>query len=284
MAESPRFSVTVPAYNASATLAETVESVLAQTFSDWELVIVDDGSTDDTLAIAKRFAEEDPRVRVVSQANCGSGGAYNTAVHAAAADLLVMLSADDLLAPEHLERYDSVVAANPGAAVFTSAGFYEYEDGTREPVGRIGTWASPDRCTLAELFSACFFGVGAVYRRTVYDKVGGFREDLYAEDYLFWLLALAHGFEHRYLDEPLAVHRRNATQKSADAVRMREADIVVIQQVIGSGLLDPEQLTAAQRALARHRRNLSVRKALIAALGPERAATVIERMRGRGDS
>ena len=78
--ETPRFSVTVPAYNAERTLAETLESVLAQTFRDWELVVVDDGSTDGTRALAEHFAARDPRVRVFTQENRGSGGAYNAAV------------------------------------------------------------------------------------------------------------------------------------------------------------------------------------------------------------
>jgi len=83
MAAKPRFSVTIPAYNAQATLAQTVESVQAQTFPDWEVVIVNDGSTDETRSVAERFAQEDARVRVVSQENRGSGGAYNTAVRSA---------------------------------------------------------------------------------------------------------------------------------------------------------------------------------------------------------
>jgi len=284
MADAPRFSVTIPAYNASATLAETVESVLSQEFSDFEVVIVDDGSTDDTQAIAKRFAAADERVRVVAQDNRGSGGAYNTAVRSARSDLLVMLSADDLLLPGHLAQFDAFVAANPDAGVFTSGGFYEYEDGHREPAGRSGEWADPSSCTLEELLSACFYGVGAVYRREVFDAVGGFREDLYAEDYLFWLTALALGFTHRYLDEPLAVHRRNSVQKSADAMKMRQADIQVIQEMIDSRRLNGEQIAAARRVLERHQRNLRVRSMMISVLGPERAAALIERLRRRSSS
>lgn len=284
MAEVPRFSVTIPAYNASATLAETIESVRAQTFSDWEIVIVDDGSTDDTRSIAESFAAGDSRIRAISQENRGSGGAYNTAVRAARSSLLVMLSADDLLLPEHLAEFDAFISAHPEAAIFTSGGYYEYEDGRREIAERTSEWADGSSCSLEELFSACFFGTGAVYRREVYDAVGGFREDLYAEDYLFWLTALALGYTHRYLDRPLAVHRRNSTQKSADAMKMRRADIQVIREMIESGRLNPDQTSAAKRALARHRRNLWIRSALIRGLGPERAADLIERVRGRSGS
>lgn len=262
MTESPRFSILVPAYNAEATLAETVASVLAQTFSDWELVIVDDGSTDGTRALAEGFAAEGNRIRVVSQANRGTGGAYNTAAREARSDLLVMLSADDLLLPEHLDESDRFIAANPDAAVFTSDGFFGYEDGRREPQDLNEGWRGSSECGLTDLLGACFFGIGAVFRREVFEAVGGFREDLYAEDYLFWLLALAHGYRHRYLDVPLAVHRRSSVQKSADALRVRQADVRTMQELIASGLLSADELEATRRMIARHERNIRVRRLL----------------------
>ncbi len=277
MPEVPRFSVTIPAYNAQATLAETVASVTAQTFADWEVVIVDDGSTDATLALAEQLAAADPRIRVISQENRGSGGAYNTAVRNARADLLVMLSADDLLLPEHLAALDAFIAEDPGAAVYTVGGWYQYEDGSREMQRLHETWASPQGASMADLLRACFFGTGAVYRREVFDAVGGFREDIYAEDYLFWLLALAHGYRHRYLDQPLAVHRRTSRQKSSDALRMREADARAVAEVAGSGLLGDADRAAAGRVLASLRRNIAIRRVAGALLGQRLATAVLGR-------
>lgn len=277
----PRFSVTIPAYNAEATLAETVASVRAQTFSDWDLVICDDGSTDGTLALAQEMAVADPRIRVVTQANRGSGGAYNTGVREARADLLVMLSADDLLLPDHLAAMNALVAGHPEASVFTCNGYYELPDGTRETANPQVAWADPSRCTLQELLRACWYGVGAAYRRAVFDAVGGFREDIYAEDYLFWLLALAHGFEHRHTGEELSVHRRDGVQKSARAIAMREADAVAIRAVIDSRLLGDDDLTAARSSLARLERNLLLRRSAHRLLGPVTAERLIGRIRRR---
>jgi glycosyltransferase involved in cell wall biosynthesis/GT2 family glycosyltransferase len=268
MADKPRFSVTIPAFNAQGTLAQTVESVRAQTLTDWELVIVDDGSTDATRAVADRFAQEEARVRVVSQSNRGSGGAYNAAVRSARGDLLVMLSADDLLLPDHLATFDACIRDNPEASVFTSDGWYEYEDGRRETARPQARWSDPAECTLEELLAACFYGVGAVYRREVFDAVDGFREGIYAEDYLFWLLALAHGFRHRHIDRPLSVHRRGTVQKSANALLMRETDLRVLSEVVGTGLLSDSQLAAARRSTARLQRNIAVRKILAKSVGP----------------
>ena len=143
------------------------------------------------------------------------------------------------------------------------------------------TWEDPRTCALADLFRACFLGVGAVYRRALYDAVGGFREDIYAEDYLFWMLGEAHGFTHCYLDEVLAVHRRNSVQKSAAAMRMRQADVFAIEQVVATGLLTPELTVEAERSIARLKRNVRVRKVLGATLGEERASRLINRLRHR---
>ncbi|TDB37598.1 MAG: glycosyltransferase family 2 protein [Actinobacteria bacterium] len=281
MTSAPRFSVTIPAYNAETTLAETVASVLGQTFTNFEVVIVDDGSTDETRALAERLAAADERVHVVSQQNRGSGGAYNTAVRNARADLLVMLSADDLLEPEHLEALDAFVAENPTASIFTCGGWYLYDDGTRELSTLHEHWASQRECTLNNLLSACFFGVGAVYERAVFDAVGGFREDLYAEDYVFWLLALAHGFRHAYLDRALAVHRRTAVQKSADELRVRRADLRAVTEVMNSGLLNEADARAARRAARRLRMNIAARTTLGGLLGQTAATRVIDAVRGR---
>lgn len=286
---TPRFSITIPAYNAQATLQETVASVRAQTFADWELVIVDDGSTDGTLALAESLASIEPKIRVVTQANRGSGGAYNTAVRSAQSDLLVMLSADDLLLPGHLAAFDATITAHPEADIFTCNGYYEYEDGTRDMADPQGRWADPTGCTTEELLQACFYGVGAVYRRSVFDAVGGFREDTYAEDYLFWLLAMAHGSLHHHLVEPLSVHRRNAVQKSANAIAMRENDTVILREVLRTGLLEASGIAAAEHALAHLERGIRVRRAVHGVLGPDRAERIIAavrraRLSGRRDS
>lgn len=281
MADSPRLSVTIPAYNAETTLAETVGSVLSQDHGSFEVVIVDDGSTDSTLALARGLADADQRVVVVTQENRGSGGAYNTAVRTARADLLVMLSADDLLEPGHLAEMDRFITENPDASVFTCDGWYLDASGRKTPVEAARDWADPGAATLEDLLRACFFGVGAVYRRDVHKAVGGFREDLYAEDYLFWLMALAHGFTHRHLDRRLAAHRRGAQQKSADALRMRATDIRVIQELIDSGLVEGEALRTAALARARLSRRVLARTVASKLLGTKATERLIAGLRSR---
>ncbi|MDE6394665.1 MAG: glycosyltransferase, partial [Duncaniella sp.] len=92
-------SVIIPAYNAQAYLRECLESVLAQSFSDWEVIVVDDGSTDSTAAIAQSFSARDSRVRVLSTVNRGVSAARNAALGMARGEWVTFLDSDDLLPP-----------------------------------------------------------------------------------------------------------------------------------------------------------------------------------------
>ncbi|MGP6085898.1 glycosyltransferase family 2 protein [Antarctobacter jejuensis] len=101
----PLASIVVPAFNASATLPETLRSLRAQTYRDLEIIIVDDGSTDETPQIAEDFAREDARIRIVSQVNRGLAGARNSGIHAARGEFVGFCDADDLWAPGKLSAH-----------------------------------------------------------------------------------------------------------------------------------------------------------------------------------
>jgi glycosyltransferase involved in cell wall biosynthesis len=106
-------SVVIPAYNAAATLGETLESLLSQTFRRWEAIVVDDGSTDETRCVADTFSECDARIRVVSQPHAGVSAARNTGISLAPFDWILFLDADDLLLATHLERLTCACHGNP---------------------------------------------------------------------------------------------------------------------------------------------------------------------------
>ncbi len=114
----PRISVILPVYNRPTMLVESVGSVLAQTFTDWEIIIVDDGSTDDTPAVAARLvAEHRPRIQYLRQANAGPGAARNTGLEAARGEFIQFLDSDDLLAPEKFARQVALLDAHPERGV-----------------------------------------------------------------------------------------------------------------------------------------------------------------------
>lgn len=119
----PRFSVVIPAYNAAATLARAIDSVLAQTWPAHEIVVVDDGSADATGAVASGFGE---RVHYLRQANAGPSAARNQGVQAAAGDWIAFLDADDWFYPDRLRVHAEMIQAKPGLD-FLLAG-YDYRD------------------------------------------------------------------------------------------------------------------------------------------------------------
>src|SRR5688572_3090637 len=112
-------SVIMPAYNSGRFLAESVRSVQAQTFGGWELIIVDDGSTDDTAAVARGFAESDARVRYVARANGGQAAARNTGLGEARGPLVAFLDSDDLWLPGKLEAQLGVLERTGVDLVYT---------------------------------------------------------------------------------------------------------------------------------------------------------------------
>lgn len=250
-----RFSVVVPAYNAQDTLAETLAAILAQECSDWECVVVDDGSTDDTQGVAQGFAEADSRFTLVRQENRGTGGAYNTGVRAARGEWIAICSADDVLLPSHLATMAQAIDVHPGYDIYSCNGYYWDLDGTRELVYKGERRTENRSWSLEEVLRASFFSVGACYRPGLHAELGGYHEDAFGEDYDFWLRAMSQGARHLYVDRPLSLHRRSAIQKSASLARAYASDIRSIGAVVESGVLDRAQAQAA-RAAIRHRRRL----------------------------
>jgi glycosyltransferase involved in cell wall biosynthesis len=104
-------SVMMPAYNAGRYIGEAIESVLAQTFSNWELLVVNDGSTDDTAAVVARF--QDPRIHLISKANGGESSARNVALERSRGEFIAYLDADDAYLPHHLAVTVAFLEANP---------------------------------------------------------------------------------------------------------------------------------------------------------------------------
>ena len=227
-----KFSIVVPAYNAEATLPETLDAILAQESGDWECVVVDDGSVDATAAVAERYTARDSRVRAVSQSNQGTGGAYNTGVNAACGEFIVLCSADDILLPAHLATMLALTVRAPEHGIYSCNGDYLDASGARRPFYEGPEWQVERSLTLEDVLERCFFGVGATYRREVFDLVGGYRQGIYGEDYDFWLRAMARGVTHRYSPEVLALHRVGESQKSADLRKVLKSDIATFRNLI----------------------------------------------------
>ncbi len=249
-ATGPRFSVVVPAYEAASTLGETLEAILAQTFSSWECIVVDDGSTDDTLLVANAYAHRDPRVRAIHQANLGTAGAYNTGVSSAAGEFVVICSADDILLPHHLARMSAFIASEAGYDIYSSNGYFWWPGDYRElaygPRERQGIRS----LQLSDVIRRCFYSVGAVYRRELFAAVAGYRRGVFGEDYDFWLRAMASGARHRYLPEPLSLFRMSPSQKSANLEIGFRSDIRLVTDLSQSFHLSETESAAVSERIA----------------------------------
>jgi len=220
---TPRVSVVVPVYNAEAFLGGTLDSLLAQTFRDYEAVIVDDGSTDTSLTIAKRYARRHPHcIRVLQQANGGVAVARNTAIAAARGELIAMLDADDQWLPNHLETALAAFDADPELGMSHSN--IERVDRNGRSLGIAERHWPNDRhpfdvIALRHEHVAC---LTVVVRRRCIEAVGGFDPQftrLGCEDRDLWL-RIAERFPVRYLDVVTARYRTYPDSFSANCDRM----------------------------------------------------------------
>ncbi len=216
----PAVSVIMPAYNVAAYLGAAIDSVLAQTFADLELLIVDDGSTDGSARIAGTRARRDPRVRLMRRPNGGIAAARNDALRAATSPVLAILDSDDLWAPAYLESQMAILDRHPDIDIVTGnavllGGPHDGLPARPYPDPR----PAPDLSTIIADESAVF--IMSVFRRRVYDAIGGFDEAFRTnEDYEFWLRAALAGFRFARNDRPLGRYRRRSDSLSADDVRM----------------------------------------------------------------
>lgn len=234
---SAKIAVIVPAYNLGGYVARAVESVLAQSFGDFELVVVDDGSKDETPQVLAGI--RDPRMRVVRQENAGLPAARNTGIRESTAPLVAFLDADDFYLPGMLEILGGFLAGHPEIGMV--AGAVRYVDETGRWIGAAQARRTPLR--LPELlFENPICVSGIVLRRSWLDRVGLFDESLRAcEDYDLWLRLLAAGCRMAWVDHHVVAYRVRSGQMTSEAARMRKAIFAVLDKFFERPEL-PEQL------------------------------------------
>lgn len=185
----PRVSVVMPVYNGERFIAEAVSSVLASELREFELLILDDGSTDASAAIATRVAAGDPRVRIIALAHGGIAATRNAGLEHARADFMANLDADDAMFPHRLTRQLAYLDAHPECAAVGSRSVVV--DAESKPVGIVGRYFSHediDRCLLAGNGGA-IGNDSAMIRKQAALAAGGYAVQLQAtgEDHDMWL-------------------------------------------------------------------------------------------------
>lgn len=239
-------SIITPAFNAAKFLPATVESVLSQPRSDWEMVIVDDGSTDETAPLAQRYVDRDPRIRLFRQKNSGVSRARNRGLAESDPryEYIVFLDADDVWEPDALpalvgamEKNPEMVGAHGTGRFIDSEGEFirpgELEEGQRnrrglifdeQGKGRLIDWPIEKPTSFAVLaYLSNIVPPGlAIWKKSAVQLAGGFDPSLsYCEDWELFLRISLLG-DLAFLDQPIVRYRQHAGNITADEMFMRE--------------------------------------------------------------
>jgi glycosyltransferase involved in cell wall biosynthesis len=235
MPPTPLVSVVIPAFNAVGVIEQTLQSVQAQTFENFEVIIVDDGSTDNTAAIVQRFCSMDPRFVLMTQPHSGVSVARNMAIAHAHGEFIAFLDADDVWLPEKLARQIELFRDYPRVN-FTFTNFYMW-NGERD----LSLWYRNDRPLpdgdmghkiVFSVSRACAASMStAMVRREIFYTIGLFDPDLMiGEDWDLWLRLAEHGLWVRGTREPLARYRRWSGCISNQKLKTVEANVRVLEK------------------------------------------------------
>jgi len=238
---NPLISVITPCYNHGRYLADALASVVAQTFGGWELVIVDDGSTDDSATIAERLIARYPghSMRLLRQENQGLSASRNNGIRLARGAYILPLDADDQIEPDMLAETLAVLERRPEVGfVYTDVWMFGEEN---------RVW-SGGAYSLDKLRFDCPMVPMTLFRKQAWAATGGFRRDLRPqgyEDWDFWLSLAAAGWQGDHIARPLVRYRRDNSSMLATA---RRHDLELRAQIV---LHNPSLYAQGMRAWAR---------------------------------
>ncbi|MDX6650826.1 MAG: hypothetical protein QOJ97_2777 [Solirubrobacteraceae bacterium] len=266
----PRVSVITPARDCEPFIGEALKSVADQTYDDWEMIVADDASTDDTASIAEAF---DPRVTVVrSERNVGPAGARNLALAHAQGELVALLDADDYLLPSFLERqvgaYDRACEAGDRVGFVTCNAHILTAAGTSN-VTYHDIHGLSGELSLERLLKRNPVFVSSLFPRELLGEVGPFDVDIFgAEDFDLWIRIMERGYRAVVTPEPLVVYRRWSGALSTSQATMARSDRIAYEKALARGLLGSR---AARIARSRLRHSRAVEMVATASSGSRSA-------------
>ena len=218
-----KVSIITPCYNQGKYLAETLDSVLAQTWPDWECIVVNDGSTDNTEAVAKEYVGKDNRFKYIAQQNQGQAVSRNNAIRQSDGEFLLPLDSDDIIAPTYIEKAVGCFRKTPEIRlVYCNAEFFGEKHGAWE----LGEYDYDEF-----IWKNCIF-VSSVFRRCDYDRTCGYNPNMKNrfEDWDFYLSLLGKGDIVVKLDEVLFYYRKKERKSVAimtDALDIHKEEALV---------------------------------------------------------
>jgi len=234
---APKVSVIMPAYNAEKYIAASIESVCEQSFPDWELIVIDDGSQDSTRSIVQRFTANDPRIKYIFQENGGQARARNTGIMHSQGELIAFLDSDDLWMREKLELQVALLEAQEVDLVF-SGGFIFNDDDTTQETQSFEIVSG--RLEGAELLNQLYLNnllpnLSVIVQRQVVIRAGLLDEDrIYqnSEDYDLWLTLAQQGAVFYGMPEMLVRYRRHPDSMTSEKNRVHsmQAEVNVLEK------------------------------------------------------
>src|SRR2546423_621530 len=209
MASTPPVSVYMPAFNVERYVADAVRSILTQTFADFELIVVDDGSTDRTPEIVRELARNDPRIKLLSRPNTGVSRASNEAIALARGEFLARMDSDDISMPDRLEKQVAYLRAHPDC-VCVGANVLLVDQAA------MPLFVMPEVDFGHETIDSALMAGGwpivqgaCMYRRDAVVAVGGYREDLSLHEDMDMFVRLAERGKLENLPDVLLQYRRH---------------------------------------------------------------------------
>lgn len=207
----PKVSIVIPSYNAMRYLPEAVNSVLRQTFTDFEVLIVDDGSSDHTVEWASQLTE--PRVKLISQENKGAAGARNNGIANSQGEYVAFLDADDVWEATKLEKQVKCLDDNPSAGLVHT--WIAFIDEQGKATGNVmATYGEGEVWKQVVEYNPVRCGSTTMVRRCCFDTVGVFDQNFsFAEDWEMWI-RIASRYSFALIKEPLVYYRQHLNNKS----------------------------------------------------------------------
>ncbi|MEK7195139.1 MAG: glycosyltransferase [Patescibacteria group bacterium] len=235
MKQHPLVSIIIPAYNAANYVKEAIDSALSQIYHNIEIIVVDDGSTDDTKKILEPYVRGN-KIKYIYQGNKGLSGARNTGIKDSLGEYVALLDTDDIFLPEKIEKQVEHLETDPACDV-SYCDLYHFWDERPSELMKLNYRYYSGHDVLPNLLERSFIApVTVVFRRKVFEKYGYFDEAIrqYAEDFEFWLRLSYHGANICFLPDILAklrLRREGNIQGLSNQPKMKLTALKVVENL-----------------------------------------------------
>ena len=226
-------SIIIPSYNSEQFIAITIRSVINQTYKDWELIIVDDASADNTCNIVLDFCQKDKRIKLIKELkNCGTGVARNTAIKVAQGNYIAFLDSDDIWKPNKLEKQLAVMKSSKAAICFSS---YELINEQGETLNKL-VEALPKLSYQKQLKCNYIGNLTGIYNANMLGKIY-MPEIKKRQDWIMWLSAIKKGGPALGIKESLAYYRVRKDSISSNKLNLITYNFNVYRKALGFGFI-----------------------------------------------